>query len=1071
MSDIPPQVPAIDSTGNMVSAVITISQGVPGPAGPAGPSGATGPGGGPTGPTGATGPLGPVGPRGYQGASGATGATGSHGPSGASGLQGPPGPVGATGPSGAAGPSGPPGAQGFTGVQGPQGDVGPSGAQGPQGLKGDTGDTGPMGPSGLTGPSGSTGATGATGPIPYRVVSTSVNDRQLGTKTFTIAASQAYSPQQRVVIVNNANPTDTSFLMRGVVTSYSGTSLVVTVDYSATPISTTHDNWLINLDGTGVTGATGATPYSGTSTTSIDASTGLKTFEVAKTLSYAPGQRVIITRSGVTLRGEVTGYTIGATNATLLVNVDDSTDPTGTTPFTSWTINLDGRTGATGPVGPSGAGGASSYWGVYRRNSDYVAFTANTPASLNFDAIDSGVLGLTPSTYTGPFATVTFTYAGTYEIQVEAQFKNADTADQDAYVWLRINGSDLANSTKRISVPKNGHELTAFTITTTVTAGATVSVMAMVSNSNVTLEYAPANVSPAYPVMSALVMSITQVMYTQAGPTGVTGATGPTPFLATATTAFSPAVGVKSNIDVGSTTLGYFTGQRILLRNASQGFTARAVVSSYSSNFLTFTIEESSSPSTSTFTGWVINNDGAVGATGATGPTPFQVVNASFSPAIGSKTITVPAGLGYVAGQRLIGTRSAGTIIRASVTSYASTTLVINVDQSSAPSDSTTYSDWIINNDGAIGATGPTPAFATVAQSYASTISGVAVAPEGLILTGSVPTTSLYGSITRTRYLQGQVTGNPRGDGSVDLMSWRDAATQIASGLYSFIGSGAGNTASGESASVVSGYKNIASGKESIVCSGNSNQTTAQNGGVVAGLSNNAGLRAFVGAGDTNTSTGESSGVVAGKLNSILGPWSYIGAGLSNTISASSNYAAIISGTNNTVSAEIGTVLHGQYAQVASGRNRYVAMAHAGRFSADGDCQMMSVMLRRVSTNATPVILTTDGGASVISGTQLNVPVGKLLTGIIWLHGIASTVGGNVWSVVRKFGIRNDNGTTSLVGAVSAVGTDSTAPAGWAVSITANNALDTLEMSCTGSASETVRWTAYVEWIETALGT
>jgi hypothetical protein len=345
-----------------------------------------------------------------------------------------------------------------------------------------------------------------------------------------------------------------------------------------------------------------------------------------------------------------------------------------------------------------------------------------------------------------------------------------------------------------------------------------------------------------------------------------------------------------------------------------------------------------------------------------------------------------------------------------------------------------------------------------------------------MILTGSVPSVSTFGFITRTRYstTPGQVAGGPRGDGSVDFQPYRINSTQIASGAYSFLGAGANNTASNESAAVIAGFGSTAAGKESFIGAGKGNQTTNTWGGVVAGNQNSAGFGAFIGAGEQNSvaSTAYFSTVVAGKLNSNSASNSFIGSGIENTISSGgTQYSAILCGMNNTVSSSIATVLHGQRALIASGRDRYTAMAHAGSFSAAGDCQMMSLMLRGVSTNATPVFITSNGLAGAASN-LLNVPVGKLITGIIWLQGIASTIGGNVWSIVRKFGIRNDNGATSLVGPVSAVGTDSTAPpTGWAVSITANDGVDALVISCTGSASETVRWTAYIEWIETALGT
>lgn len=101
-------------------------------------------------------------------------------------------------------------------------------------IKGDKGDTGST---------GSTGSTGATGPGYAATSSTSLATANSGSKTFTTQSGLAYSVGARI----RASSAGTSDWMEGLVTSYSGTSLVVTMDKANG--SGTHTDWNINLAG------------------------------------------------------------------------------------------------------------------------------------------------------------------------------------------------------------------------------------------------------------------------------------------------------------------------------------------------------------------------------------------------------------------------------------------------------------------------------------------------------------------------------------------------------------------------------------------------------------------------------------------------------------------------------------------------------------------------------------------------------------------------------------------------------------------------------------------------------
>lgn len=109
-------------------------------------------------------------------------------------------------------------------------------------------------------PRGNTGTTGATGAGYSATSSTSNTIASSGSKTFTTQTGLAYTAGARVRAADTGAPS-TNYI-EGVVTSYSGSTLTFTADYSAG--SGTLTAWSLNLAGDrGATGATGPTGPSG----------------------------------------------------------------------------------------------------------------------------------------------------------------------------------------------------------------------------------------------------------------------------------------------------------------------------------------------------------------------------------------------------------------------------------------------------------------------------------------------------------------------------------------------------------------------------------------------------------------------------------------------------------------------------------------------------------------------------------------------------------------------------------------------------------------------------------------
>ena len=163
-------------------------------------------------------------------------------------------------------------------------------------------------------------------------------------------------------------------------------------------------------------------------------------------------------------------------------------------------------------------------------------------------------------------------------------------------------------------------------------------------------------------------------------------------------------------------------------------------------------------------------------------------------------------------------------------------------------------------------------------------VSSIAMVGDGLRIATSVFAgasgifISTGGAIQTTGAGYGTVVGDARGMGAVDLQTYRYNATEVASGRYSVIGGGGGNTASGDHSFVGGGYGHMASADDAVVVGGNRNTASGDDSFVGAGYENTAsGLESFVGGGYANTASGENSFVGGGTSNTAQGNYSWAG--------------------------------------------------------------------------------------------------------------------------------------------------------------------------------------------------
>lgn len=142
---------------------------------------------------------------------------------------------------------------------------------------------------------------------------------------------------------------------------------------------------------------------------------------------------------------------------------------------------------------------------AYASFCDVTDQTGSTSAAtaVKFGTAEVVGSGITMVTDGAELTRLTFAAAGTYMIAPSLQLSNSDVSDHDATVWFALNGTAIARSATRVTVPKAGDGGAAYfqiVFYVTVTAGQYVQVMWLPENVAVTLDYTAAGaIAPAIP--------------------------------------------------------------------------------------------------------------------------------------------------------------------------------------------------------------------------------------------------------------------------------------------------------------------------------------------------------------------------------------------------------------------------------------------------------------------------------------------------------------------------------------------------------------------------------------------
>ena len=160
----------------------------------------------------------------------------------------------------------------------------------------------------------------------------------------------------------------------------------------------------------------------------------------------------------------------------------------------------------------AGKNGVLGYWGSFWDSTTQTAGTTTSSYVVTLNSADPDNDGVT---VTGGNKIVPTT-PGNYNISVSVQLTNTAVQAHDATFWFRKNGTDIADSASRVTVPSthggvNGHLIFYVDLALRLQAGDYIQIAWAVDNTAVSLETIAAGTTPVYPRSPSVIVSVVQV--------------------------------------------------------------------------------------------------------------------------------------------------------------------------------------------------------------------------------------------------------------------------------------------------------------------------------------------------------------------------------------------------------------------------------------------------------------------------------------------------------------------------------------------------------------------------------
>lgn len=174
--------------------------------------------------------------------------------------------------------------------------------------------------------------------------------------------------------------------------------------------------------------------------------------------------------------------------------------------------------------------GQDAYWGAfYDVSATQTAANTTTAYPINIGQSDPNNNGVVIASSNQ----ITFAHDGVYNIQYSIQFTNSDSSIHNTNVWLRKNGSNVADSNSLYAITArhgstNGQNIAAINYVLKLSAGDYLQLMWQPENTQVYLESIPAGTTPTTPVSPCIIVTACSLPQIGIGYAGLTSASSVT---------------------------------------------------------------------------------------------------------------------------------------------------------------------------------------------------------------------------------------------------------------------------------------------------------------------------------------------------------------------------------------------------------------------------------------------------------------------------------------------------------------------------------------------------------------
>jgi hypothetical protein len=163
-------------------------------------------------------------------------------------------------------------------------------------------------------------------------------------------------------------------------------------------------------------------------------------------------------------------------------------------------------------LGPRGGKWMNMPYGAFQDSTDQTAANTTTAYAITFDTTD-----FTNGVTLSDSSRLNVAQAGIYNLQFSIQIKNTTNDGQDVDVWIRKNGTNIANSNSRFHPParKSGgdpsHLIAALNFFVSLAANDYVEIMWRPTNVGVSLEHFATSSSPTRPAVPSVIATLSFV--------------------------------------------------------------------------------------------------------------------------------------------------------------------------------------------------------------------------------------------------------------------------------------------------------------------------------------------------------------------------------------------------------------------------------------------------------------------------------------------------------------------------------------------------------------------------------